>query len=190
MALGPGDRPRMADLRPGWSLPEKSFVSRLDTSPWGILGFCDDPQRRRHTLFFFRSELKGLVQRHMLPGEVEWGLSPAGETRTIAGAGVRATTNEGPQNSCAVFWCRNAPGEISGHVLMLGFVLGHQTLLLKPEWESHVSQTVGLVRQTLLRALVPLGCIPAACSTLLTSSRDGVAARQRPGGRLGVERSP
>nr|KAF6447460.1 hypothetical protein HJG63_011921 [Rousettus aegyptiacus] len=126
----------------------------------------------------------------MLPGEVEWGPSPAGETRTIAGSGIRATANEGLQNSCAVFWCRNAPGEISGHVLMLGFMLGRQALLLMLRWKSRVSQTVGLVRQTPPPALVPLGCIPAACPKLLTSSRDGVAARRRPGGRLGVERSP
>lgn len=59
---------------------------------------------------------------------------------------------------------------------MLGFMLGRQALLLMLRWKSRVSQTVGLVRQTPPPALVPLGCIPAACPKLLTSSRDGVAA--------------
>lgn len=63
------------DLGPGWSVPA-SFVFRLDSSPWGLLGFRDNLQPRRHTLFF--AELKGLVQWQMLPGRRNGGRLPPG----------------------------------------------------------------------------------------------------------------
>lgn len=56
----------MVDLGSGWAVPARSFVSQFDSSPWGLLGFCNNLQRHRHTLFL--AGLKGLVQWQMLPG--------------------------------------------------------------------------------------------------------------------------
>ena len=65
----------------GWRIRDWAELSPLGalspglTQPVGTsLRFCDNPQRRRHTLFF--AELKGLVQWQMLAGRRDGGSLP------------------------------------------------------------------------------------------------------------------
>lgn len=82
---------------PGWRIRAWAELSPLGalspglTQPVGTrLRLYDNPQRRRHTLFF--AELKGLGQWQMLAARRDGGKSPAGETgRTIAGTGIHPT---------------------------------------------------------------------------------------------------
>lgn len=74
MALGQATDPGWR-IRDGAELSPPGALSPGLTQPVGTrFRFCDNPQRRRHTLFF--SGLKGLVQWQMLAGRRDGGRLP------------------------------------------------------------------------------------------------------------------